>query len=149
MFSRAGRIGDRVNAGSVNGTSTNVEVNLLDGSVLFFDFFVNPGSTLNFSEGHFGQDSASPSFNARGSTVNFLGESAIGVGIFASDGAVINASSGTVSGTLSLGENGRLNVNGATVGSRNFSDSIPIIFNQGGVVDVSSGQVNGGIEKSV
>jgi hypothetical protein len=89
-LSEGGSLGHSFDAGAINGTSTNVEVNVLGGSVgNGFDAF--RGSTVNISAGAVGT-----SFDAEnGSVVNISG-GLVGTEFEAFSGSTVNISSGLV-----------------------------------------------------
>jgi hypothetical protein len=119
-----GSIAERFSAGSRNGTSMNVEMNIFGGSVS--NFFVAINSTVNISGGDvgFGMGIGNSTLNMSGGWIKDFD---------ADDNSVINISGGLV-GSFDSRDGTRVKITGGTIGDHNA------VFS-GSVVDISGGQV--------
>jgi len=147
-LSDGGEIGFGFAAGAFDGTNTNVEVNIIGGSVgdhfdAFSDSVVNISggsvgdifqavfdSEVNISGGSVGQI-----FQAfDGSVVNISGGS-VGAIFDAFDGSVVNISGGEVGTRFEAFEGSVVNISGGAVGDRFDALSGSVVNISGGVVD--------------
>lgn len=115
-------------AGLLDTTGSNIEVNILGGSVgsrfaalsgstvnisggtVGFGFRNFSGSTVNISGGTFGD-----TFDANGGTVNISGGT-VGDGFDANPGSTVNISGGSVGGAFEAFSGSTVNISGGTVG---------------------------------
>jgi len=123
-----GVISQYFSAGTIDGTSSNVEVNIFGGEVVS-GLFANSGSTLNISGGSLGSIGA---YN--GSVVNISGGS-LGAFFRANSGSQVNIFGGefrldgmTISGLDTVGDSLALNLPDGAVLSGVVADGTPFAF---------------------
>ncbi len=126
-----GIIGEFFQAGTLNGSDTNIEVNIFDGNVGSF-FTANAGSVINI----FGGTLQSEFLATSGSEVNISGGSISGVDPSSvSAGAQINIVGGAISSELNI--SGTVSLSGGTLQSAEVQS--------GGVLNVSGGSIRNDI----
>ena len=120
-----GSIGELFSAGSSDGTSSNVEVNIFGGSVAR-GLHANAGSTVNIAGGRVFSDNGRLSeFRANaGSTVNISGgvvgsfDSGATVSLVAAGGSQVNILDGSIGNGLQALDGSTLNISGGNIGDR-------------------------------
>lgn len=152
-----GNIGRNFEVGNPDGSSTNVELNVLGGELGSGDYYISTGfrsyagSVVNISGGIVAVDNSfgGPSVTHRafvahtGSEVNILGGE-VGAGAIVGNGAVVNISGGSVGlnasnfypTAMSVGNGGLVNISSGEIGSHFFSAA-------GSNVEISGGRFNG------
>lgn len=117
-----GRLYQNLNAGNSDGSSVNIEVNIL-GGYSFGWITANSGTTVNVHVGDAGSYLTANS----GSVVNVFGGS-VGLSMRANDGSLVNLYGGRVGNSFSASPSSTVNMSGGilgerlrTAGSTNFS----------------------------
>ncbi|QEG36909.1 hypothetical protein Pr1d_42490 [Bythopirellula goksoeyrii] len=122
-----GIVGNLFDAGKTNGTSTNIEVNVI-GGVVGDGFDAYGGSTVNISGGSVGED-----FDAhRNSVVNISGGN-VGQDFRALYESEVNITGGSVGRRLLVYGGGTVNLMGGSIGDRSEAP--------GGTLNISGGTV--------
>ena len=149
-----GSVGKRFNAGAVDGSSTNVEMNISGGTVglnasFFSDYAFNAyaGSVVNISGGEVGIGS-----NANfGSEVNISGgKIGLNTSFFndssfnANSGSVVNILGGEVGSGFNANFGSVVNITGGSIGQNSFLSFSPAFSaNAGSTINISGGEIGG------
>jgi hypothetical protein len=127
---------NKLRAGAVDGSSTNIEINV-SGGTIGSPLETYAGATLNFAGG----SSNYYFYPHDGSVVNISGGTVHHV--YAYDGSVTNVSAGSIDGQAHFLSGSTVNITGGFVGNRSF-DSLTVV--QGATANISGGAVGVGLE---